>query len=293
MSTHVCVECGATGAEFTCGFCRIPRYCARLCQKKDHERHKPECYVEVMERRQRRREKEEEGETKSPKEAKKVSVEDQKLYTETLCIGVKEKNLRLIRLLLAKDETNVNEVGTDGWSPLLLACFNGLISVVELLLGAEDIDVNQAKTTDGCTPLFVACQEGHAPVVELLLASSEIDVNEPLMNGATPLIIASYLGQASCVSLLLKDPAIDLALLFQEHTALQLAQPSMRVVDWKFLEEEIKIEGRQNVVQLLLDASALNSADVVAEGETKSSKESKKTKKVSVKQRRKYAEDDF
>ena len=25
MSTHVCVVCGTTGAEFTCGFCRIPR----------------------------------------------------------------------------------------------------------------------------------------------------------------------------------------------------------------------------------------------------------------------------
>ena len=84
MSTQVCVECGATGAEFTCGFCRIPRYCARLCQKKDHQRHKQECYDKVMERRKK---KEEEGETKSSKEPKKVSVEDQKLYTETLCIG--------------------------------------------------------------------------------------------------------------------------------------------------------------------------------------------------------------
>ena len=41
-------------------------------------------YDKVMERRKK---KEEEGETKSSKEPKKVSVEDQKLYTETLCIG--------------------------------------------------------------------------------------------------------------------------------------------------------------------------------------------------------------
>ena len=123
MSTHVCVVCGKTGAELTCGFCRIPRYCARLCQKKDHERHKPECYDKVMERRQRRRKKEEEGETKSSKEPKKVSVEDQKLYTETLCIGVKEENMRLIRLLLAKDETSVNEVDTDGFAVVSSSCY--------------------------------------------------------------------------------------------------------------------------------------------------------------------------
>jgi len=321
MSTHVCVVCGATEAEFTCGFCRIPRYCARLCQKKDHQRHKQECSDKVMERR---RKKEEEEETKLSKELKKVSVEDQKQYTEMLCTGVKEENLRLIQLLLAKDETNVNEVGTEGLLPLWMACSNGHASVVELLLAASDIDVNQAKTTTGSTPLFMACQNGHAtiielllsvsdidvnqartdigatplliacqkghtpivklllasseiavnqaetttgvtplfmasqnghaPVVELLLATSNIHVNKPMMNGATPLIIASYLGHASCVSLLLTDLTINPTLLFQERTALQLAQPSMRVVGWKFLEDKIKIEGRQNVVQLLVDA---------------------------------------
>jgi len=104
-----------------------------------------------------------------------------------------------------------------------------------------------------------------------------------LTNGATPLIIASYLGQAACVSLLLKDSTINPALPFQERTALQLAQPSVRVVDWKFLDDQIKIEGRQNVVQLLVDAGACNSSNVVAEGETKESKESKESKKLPAK----------
>ena len=97
----------------------------------------------------------------------------------------------------------------------------------------------------------MACQKGHAPVVKLLLASSDIDVNEPMTNGATPLIIASYLGQASCVSLLLKNSAINLALLFQNSTALQLAQPSARADGWEFLEDQINVEGRASVVQLL------------------------------------------
>ena len=66
----------------------------------------------------------------------------------------------------------------------------------------------------------------------------------------------SYLGQAFCVSLLLKDPAINPTLLFQERTALQLAQPSSRADGWEFLEEQIKVEGRQTVVQLLDDAGA-------------------------------------
>ena len=84
-----------------------------------------------------------------------------------------------IQLLLAKDETNVNGVGTEGWSPLLLACYYGFTSVVELLLRADGIiNINQALTKNGCTPLFVACEKGHTPIVELLLASSDIAVNQ-------------------------------------------------------------------------------------------------------------------
>ena len=55
------------------------------------------------------------------------------------------------------------------------------------------------------------------------------------------LIIASYVGQASCVSLLLKDPAINLTLLYQDSTALQLSQPSVRADGWEFLEDEINV----------------------------------------------------
>ena len=208
MSTHVCVVCGATEAEFTCGFCRIPRYCARLCQKKDHQRHKQECSDKVMERR---RKKEEEEETKLSKELKKVSVEDQKQYTEMLCTGVKEENLRLIQLLLAKDETNVNEVGSEGFSPLWLACESGLISVVEILLLADGIDVNQAETTVGVTPLFIACENGHTPVVELLLASSGIAVNQATTNNRLcPLFIACQNGHTPVVELLLAANDIDI-----------------------------------------------------------------------------------
>ena len=88
--------------------------------------------------------------------------------------------------------------------------------------------------------------------MKLLLSSSGINVNQPMTNGATPLIIASYLGHASCVSLLLTDPAIDPALLFQERTALQLAQPGASVEGWEFLEDQINMEGRAAVVQLLV-----------------------------------------
>jgi len=70
-----------------------------------------------------------------------------------------------------------------------------------------------------------------------------------MTSGATPLIIASYLGLASCVSLLLTDLAINLELLFQDSSTLQLT-------------EQINVEGRAEVVQLLVDAGAQPSTNV-------------------------------
>ena len=75
-----------------------------------------------------------------------------------------------------------------------------------------------------------------------------------MTSGATPLIIASYLGRASCVSLLLKDSAINTTVLFQDCTALQLAQPSARLDGWGILDDRINVEGRARVVQLFVDA---------------------------------------
>ena len=47
------------------------------------------------------------------------------------------------------------------------AAFNGHVRVVELLLGREDIEVNKANE-DGETPLYMADVRGHARVAELI-----------------------------------------------------------------------------------------------------------------------------
>ena len=138
---------------------------------------------------------------------------------------------------------------------LYWASWKGHSDVVKLLLGAKWINVNQTNKK-GATALFIASQKGHSDIMKLLLGTSDINVNQPMTNGATPLIIASYLGHASCVSLLLTDSEINSALLFQEHTALQLAQPNARVEGWEWLEDQINMEGRATVVQLLIDAGA-------------------------------------
>ena len=174
--------------------------------------------------------------------------------TTALYFASLQGHLDVVKLLLGAEGININQANNSGSTALYMASQLGHSDVVKLLLGAEGINVNQAKNT-GSTALFMALQFGHSDVVKLLLASSDIDVNKPMTNGATPLIIASYLGHASCVFLLLKNPAINPTLLFQDSTALQLAQPSARADGWEFLENRINVEGRANVVQLLVDAA--------------------------------------
>jgi ankyrin repeat protein len=66
------------------------------------------------------------------------------------------------------------------------------MKVVNLLLARKEIQINQAGN-DGATPLFIACQNSHVRVVNALLARKEIQINQPMNNGTTPLHVAHEL----------------------------------------------------------------------------------------------------
>ena len=46
--------------------------------------------------------------------------------------------------------------GKDGSTPLFIACQNGHLDVVRMLLSTEGIEPNRAEE-DGATPLYIAC----------------------------------------------------------------------------------------------------------------------------------------
>ena len=62
---------------------------------------------------------------------------------------------------------NPNRAGENGSTPLYIACQNGHLDVVRMLLSTEGIDPNRAKK-DGRTPLYVACENGHLDVVRMM-----------------------------------------------------------------------------------------------------------------------------
>ncbi|CCX33284.1 Similar to Putative ankyrin repeat protein RBE_0317; acc. no. Q1RJR6 [Pyronema omphalodes CBS 100304] len=72
----------------------------------------------------------------------------------------------------------------------LFSCENSCEDVVKLLLSREDIEVN-AKDNDGKTELKFACDNGREGAVELLLAREDVEVNAKDTFGTTALMWAS------------------------------------------------------------------------------------------------------
>jgi ankyrin repeat protein len=117
------------------------------------------------------------------------------------------------------------------------------VKVVNLLLARKEIQINQAMD-DGATPLNMACQQGHVKVVKALLARTEVQINKPMNNGATPLIVASYLGNSSVVDVLLSHAGIATTGTMDDKTAYECSKADTRIAGWSFLDDKINESGR-------------------------------------------------
>ena len=94
----------------------------------------------------------------------------------------------------------------DDASVLYVACQNGHMNIVKLLLAEKTLsDVDQRKQ-NGSTPLFISAQQNHADVAELLLARGA-DPNVKNDQDVTAFILSCYTGNASLAVLLLRHGA--------------------------------------------------------------------------------------
>jgi len=79
-----------------------------------------------------------------------------------------------VKLLLSlKDERiDISQPNDDGKTPFWIACHNGRLGVVKLLLSDPRIDVNQ-PSDDGRTPLWIAYDRKHYEIMQCILASGK------------------------------------------------------------------------------------------------------------------------
>ena len=131
-------------------------------------------------------------------------------YTDinNLLKGAIKRNKPDIVKLLFKDAK-----ADDVSAALILACENGHIEIVKMLLTRSDIDVNKSACAidvnkaynDGCTALMCAIIKGNIEIVQILLDRSDIDVNK----SACALSEACEYGYIEIVKMLLDRSDID------------------------------------------------------------------------------------
>jgi hypothetical protein len=123
-------------------------------------------------------------------------------------IACNQGHVDIVRLLVEAGGCDRNKAMDDGRTPFYIACQQGHVDVVRLLLEAGECDRNKAMD-DGRTPFYIACQKGHVDVVRLLVEAGGCDTNKASDYGMTPLGAAAANGHDSCVEILLAVPGIN------------------------------------------------------------------------------------
>jgi ankyrin repeat protein len=119
----------------------------------------------------------------------------------------------------AKNGGDVNAVGPRGTTPLLMACSEGMVADVRLLLdaradvkleGVEWKGVGDDEEPAQDFPLAAAARRGHPDVVGMLLVQEGMDVNQGTTDaGRTAMLRACCGGHKEVVGMLLAYEGID------------------------------------------------------------------------------------
>jgi len=130
---------------------------------------------------------------------------NQKMINRTLLKACKIGDTKLVVSLLSKNNVDPNfQEEQTGTTPLILACKNGHLGVVSLLL-EKNVNINTQENY-GDTALIKACRCRHKDIVSLLLEkNANPDIRD--VDGITALIYACNRGFKDIISLLLEKNA--------------------------------------------------------------------------------------
>ena len=135
----------------------------------------------------------------------RTSLNDLSWGMSPLYVACWNGHLEAVRVLL-EHNANCRTAMKDGGAPLLAASQNGSCDIVRLLLD-HSADIGQALT-DGSTSLFLASQNGHLDVVRILLERNA-DVDQANTDGISPLSVAQQNNHDDVARLLLDRGAKD------------------------------------------------------------------------------------
>ncbi|KAH2484067.1 hypothetical protein KXV28_003703 [Aspergillus fumigatus] len=104
--------------------------------------------------------------------------------------AVQARDVRIMRLLLTKEDLDPNVADHQKWTPLCWAASQGDVEMVDLLLTRPEIRINGVEGEE-VPPLCLAAREGHTQVVRRLLQYPGIDMDQGW--GAYSILLTSFL----------------------------------------------------------------------------------------------------
>ena len=124
-----------------------------------------------------------------------------------LITAVKHNNIKIVRILLARDDLDIAAADVGGGTALHFACYLGHAECVALI--GQDSRMNSRiiniKNNAGNTALVYAVMQNNIEIVRILLARDDLNIAATNAAGRTALHNACYKGHAECVALLGKD----------------------------------------------------------------------------------------
>jgi ankyrin repeat protein len=115
-----------------------------------------------------------------------------------------QEQFPVVELILGR----FNELGQDGFTPLMRATVYGRLPVLELLLNIELVNPNLGNR-EGLTALHLAIKNDQPGMMKVLLESEKVDVNAADLKGRTPLHWAAKKGAMAALEALLRSRRVN------------------------------------------------------------------------------------
>ncbi|XP_067659947.1 ankyrin-3-like [Haliotis asinina] len=163
-----------------------------------------------------------------------------------LHLACKGGNIEIIKHILTTYSMDVNDIGFQGSTPIMLAASEGRKDMFDVLLqsGADLSHVDYSRYNI----LHMACRGGNMELVKHVLAQNIVEINSRSNDGSSPAMEAAYEGHTNVLKLLLSEGA-DMTFVSDEndnilHAALNSKR--MDTVKYVLTNDFVDIDSRNN-----------------------------------------------
>lgn len=125
--------------------------------------------------------------------------------------AAKHGSTSVVQVLLRAQNIDINFRSHNMETALWCAANQGHTAVVEELIGGKDIEIDCQDAAYGLTPLATAAVNGHAEIAQRLLATGRADVNKQDRLGRAPIFLAMFFRNGGVVKDMLAAETLDLS----------------------------------------------------------------------------------